>query len=134
MRLHDAQALERRLNLKRRDDPVDSFVLLLADTRHNRRVLAEHPQLFVDLPRLPVRVLTACMAAGQHPPSCLALVPSPAHQLVGWARGSVSVNVAPPPGVSEYSIVPPCAPATDDAIDNPRPAPPRSRERPESTR
>jgi hypothetical protein len=33
--LRDVQAVRRRHELKRRDDPTDSFVLLLADTRHN---------------------------------------------------------------------------------------------------
>ncbi len=33
MRLHDTQALERRIALKRRDDPTDGFLLLVADTR-----------------------------------------------------------------------------------------------------
>lgn len=41
-RLHDLQALQRRSELKRRDSGVDRVVLVVADTRHNRRVLAEH--------------------------------------------------------------------------------------------
>jgi len=41
--LHDIQAVERRIGLKQRDDPSAGVViLLLADTAHNRRVLAEH--------------------------------------------------------------------------------------------
>ncbi|MEO6350590.1 MAG: helix-turn-helix transcriptional regulator [Candidatus Limnocylindrales bacterium] len=39
MRITDAQDLERRIELKRRDDPSDSFVLLITDTSRNRRVL-----------------------------------------------------------------------------------------------
>jgi hypothetical protein len=38
-RLRDVQALERRLALKLRDGGRDRLVLLVADTRHNRRVL-----------------------------------------------------------------------------------------------
>jgi len=41
--LHDIQAVERRIALKQRDDPSAGVViLLLADSAHNRRVLAEH--------------------------------------------------------------------------------------------
>lgn len=38
-RARDAQALQRRLGLKRRDGGVDHVVLLLADSRHNRSFL-----------------------------------------------------------------------------------------------
>ena len=38
-RARDSQELQRRLTLKRRDGGVDHVVLLLADTRHNRRFL-----------------------------------------------------------------------------------------------
>ena len=41
-RLHDIQALQRRCETKWRDSGVDRVVLLVASTRHNRRVLAEH--------------------------------------------------------------------------------------------
>jgi hypothetical protein len=74
MRLHDAQALERRVSLKRRDDPTDEFVLLVADTRNNRRVLAEFGGVFADLPRLRPGVVRDALAAGRHPPSGLLLV------------------------------------------------------------
>lgn len=39
-RVRDVQALERRLALKERDGGVDHLVLLLADTRHHRMLLA----------------------------------------------------------------------------------------------
>jgi transcriptional regulator with XRE-family HTH domain len=38
-RLRDVQACTRRVALKRRDDGSDVVILLVADTRHNRRVL-----------------------------------------------------------------------------------------------
>lgn len=38
-RVRDAQALQRKLMLKRRDGGVDHVILLLADTRHNRTFL-----------------------------------------------------------------------------------------------
>ena len=41
-RLHDIQAIQRRTELKRRDGAVDRVLLVVADTRHNRRVLDEH--------------------------------------------------------------------------------------------
>jgi transcriptional regulator with XRE-family HTH domain len=74
MRLHDAQAVERRVALKRRDDPTDHFLLLIADTRHNRRVLAELPDLFGDLSRLPKAVTIRALQAGRHPGSGLVYV------------------------------------------------------------
>ncbi len=74
MRLRDGQAAERRINLKRRDDPTDQFLLLVADTRTNRRVLAEYPDLFADLPRLRQSNVIAALQAGRHPPTGLALV------------------------------------------------------------
>lgn len=74
MRLRDGQAVERRINLKRRDDPVDRFLLLVADTRTNRRVLRERPDLFPELPRLRSAAVIDALRAGEHPPSGLLLV------------------------------------------------------------
>ena len=71
MRLRDGQALERRVALKRRDDPTDEFVLIVADTHGNRRVLASSPGLFADLPRLGPSRVTAALEAGRHPPTSL---------------------------------------------------------------
>ena len=71
MRIRDGQALERRIELKRRDDPTDAFVLVVADTRTNRRVLAINPGLFADLPRLRANAVIRALRAGQHPPSGL---------------------------------------------------------------
>jgi len=74
MRLRDAQALERRLALKRRDDPVDGLVLLVADTRGNRRALRENPTLFPNMTRLAYGELARLLRAGQHPPDAVVLV------------------------------------------------------------
>jgi transcriptional regulator with XRE-family HTH domain len=74
MRLHDAQAVERRVGLKRRDDPAEHFLLLIADTRTNRRVLAELPGLFADLPRLSKAGVIRALIAGRHPGTGLVLV------------------------------------------------------------
>jgi transcriptional regulator with XRE-family HTH domain len=38
-RIHDVQALQRKLTLKCRDGGVDRMLLVVADTRHNRHVL-----------------------------------------------------------------------------------------------
>ncbi len=74
MRLGDAQATERRLALKRRDDPVDHFLLVVADTRHNRRVLTEHPALFPDLVRFGPSLVLHPLENGELPPSGLVLL------------------------------------------------------------
>ena len=74
MRLRDAQALERRLSAKRRDDPVAYFLLAVADTRTNRRLLADGVAAFADLPRLKKSVVDKALAAGRHPGSGVVLV------------------------------------------------------------
>jgi transcriptional regulator with XRE-family HTH domain len=74
MRLRDIQALVRRIDLKRRDDPTNAFLLLIADTRANRRILAEFAGMFVDLPRLKPSVVRAALESGKHPPTGLLLV------------------------------------------------------------
>jgi transcriptional regulator with XRE-family HTH domain len=74
MRLRDIQAVRRRFELKRRDDPTDHFLLLVADTRNNRRVLAEFEGLFADLPRLRPTAVKAALAAGRHPGTGIVLV------------------------------------------------------------
>ncbi len=74
MRLRDGQAVERRVALKRRDDPTDSFLLAIAGTRANRRLLRDHPDLFADLARLRVTDVIAALEAGRHPSTGLVLV------------------------------------------------------------
>jgi transcriptional regulator with XRE-family HTH domain len=74
MRLRDAQAVERRFALKRRDDPTEHFLLLIADTRTNRRVLAEFGLLFAELPRLRPTTVRAALTGGRHPGSGILLV------------------------------------------------------------
>jgi transcriptional regulator with XRE-family HTH domain len=74
MRLRDAQAVERRVALKRRDDPTENFLLLIADIRTNRRVLAEFDGLFADLPRLRPTTVRAALPAGRHPGTGIVLV------------------------------------------------------------
>jgi hypothetical protein len=69
MRLRDVQATIRRHAMKRRDDPVDGFILVLADTRANRRLYAENADLWPDLPRLRTSRVLGAVEAGEHPPS-----------------------------------------------------------------
>jgi len=72
MRLRDIQAAERRVALKRRDDPTDHFLLVLAHTASNRRVLHE-VAAFADLNRLRRRDVLASLRRGQHPGTGLVL-------------------------------------------------------------
>lgn len=73
-RLRDLQGVIRRIDLKRRDDPTESFLLLVADTRVNRRVLAEYARLLVDLPRRRPSDVRAELQGGRHPQSGIVLV------------------------------------------------------------
>ena len=72
--IRDVQAMRRRHDLKRRDDPTEHCVLVSADTRHTRRVLADYAQLFRDVPRLRPTLVRAALEAGRHPPTGLLLV------------------------------------------------------------
>jgi len=74
MRLRDVQAVRRRIELKRRDDPTEHFLLLIADTRTNRRVLAEFETLFRDLPRLRPSTVWSALEAGRHPRTGILLI------------------------------------------------------------
>jgi transcriptional regulator with XRE-family HTH domain len=68
--LIDLQAVERRLELKRRDDAgrIDHLVLLVADTPRNRAALASAPAAFAALPAR-TRAVLATLRAGRLPPS-----------------------------------------------------------------
>jgi transcriptional regulator with XRE-family HTH domain len=64
----DVQALERRLALKRRDGGAEIVILLVADTRRNRAVLAAVAAAgaFVDLP-VRTRAILRALRAGARP-------------------------------------------------------------------
>jgi len=64
---HDAQALARRLELKRRDGDVDGLVLLLPDTRRSRAFLREARDVL--RPGLPLdsEAILAALARGNNP-------------------------------------------------------------------
>ena len=65
-RIGDLQALERRVNAKQRDLRLTTVLLLAADTRHNRRVIADYAQLRSRFPVSTRAALTA-LAHGREP-------------------------------------------------------------------
>lgn len=71
--LDDLQAVERRLSLKRRDGGVDVVILLVADTRRNRRAMAAGSAAFNTLGR-DARTVLAALASGEAPTSGSLLV------------------------------------------------------------
>jgi transcriptional regulator with XRE-family HTH domain len=64
--LDDLQAVERRVALKRRDGGVDDVILLVADTRRNRRALAAAPHASPGFSRN-ARSALQSIAAGRGP-------------------------------------------------------------------
>ena len=72
-RLGDVQATTRRHHLKRRDDPVDHFLMLVAHTRHNRGVVAEFQPLMSDFFGAWTATVLESLSSGRHPVSGLVL-------------------------------------------------------------
>lgn len=64
--LDDVQAVERRVQLKMRDGGVDHVLLLVADTRRNRRALAAAPTAFAGFSR-DARATLRALADGRDP-------------------------------------------------------------------
>jgi transcriptional regulator with XRE-family HTH domain len=64
--LWDVQATERRIHLKQRDAGMPRAILLLKDSRHNRRVVAETAELRRAFP-LTSRQVLAALRAGRDP-------------------------------------------------------------------
>jgi transcriptional regulator with XRE-family HTH domain len=73
-RLHDVQALTRRIHLKQRDDAPDRLLVVVANTRANRRVVDEFGSLFADWPRLRTAAVLKRLRSGQHPATGLILL------------------------------------------------------------
>lgn len=65
-RLGDLQAMERRTYLKQRDLGIRRVILLVADTRHNRAVLAAHPDLRERFP-ISTRACLLALSQGRDP-------------------------------------------------------------------
>jgi transcriptional regulator with XRE-family HTH domain len=74
MRLRDSQAVERRIALKRRDDPTEHFLLAIADTRTNRHVLASLDNKFAGLGRVQTSRVFAALERGMHPETGYVLI------------------------------------------------------------
>jgi hypothetical protein len=66
-RIRDAQAVDRRCALKRRDGGVDIVVLLIADTRANRRMLALHREALRSGFPFDTRQVLDALRAGRKP-------------------------------------------------------------------
>lgn len=64
--LADIQAIERKVGAKQRDLGADRAILLVADTRHNRRVIRDHPELTGRFP-INTRQCMAHLARGEDP-------------------------------------------------------------------
>jgi transcriptional regulator with XRE-family HTH domain len=72
--LDDLQAVERRIALKQRDGGVDHVIILVADTRRNRRALAAAPNAFPGFSR-DARATLRALAAGRDPlESCIVML------------------------------------------------------------
>ena len=67
MRLFDLQALERRINLKRRDSRLEIVILLVADTPANRRLLSQHREALRSSFPLDTRAMLNALRAGRAP-------------------------------------------------------------------
>jgi transcriptional regulator with XRE-family HTH domain len=65
-RVTDLQAVERKARLKQRDLGADRLILLIADTRNNRKVLDLHPELREHFP-ISQRMCLAALARGENP-------------------------------------------------------------------
>ena len=70
--LDDMQALERRLERKRRDGGVGHLIVIVADTRRNRRALAAAPAAFGGFSR-DARTVLRSLRAGEDP-DCDAII------------------------------------------------------------
>jgi hypothetical protein len=73
-RLDDIQAVERRLRAKQRDLGAKRAILLVADTRHNRAVIAQLPDLSERFP-IGTRAALHALSRGEDPGGdCLVIV------------------------------------------------------------
>ena len=73
-RLGDVQSLERAIAGKQRDLGIGRVILLVADTRHNRRVIADVPALSERF-RVGTRACLAALTSGRDPGGdCLAIL------------------------------------------------------------
>jgi transcriptional regulator with XRE-family HTH domain len=66
-RIHDLQAQARRISLKARDAGESSILLVVADTRTNRRAIAAAAPVLEGSFPVPSRTALAALAEGRHP-------------------------------------------------------------------
>jgi hypothetical protein len=67
MRLSDLQALDRRIALKCRDSGISIVILLVADTRANRRILSEQRETLRASFPLDTRAVMSALRSGRAP-------------------------------------------------------------------
>lgn len=67
VRLGDFQALDRRIALKQRDSSIELVILLVANTRHNRAILASHGESLAASFPFPGRRALELLRAGAAP-------------------------------------------------------------------
>jgi transcriptional regulator with XRE-family HTH domain len=72
--LADIQAAERKIALKQRDGGIDHVILLVADTRRNRRALAAAPAAFQGWSRDSRSAMRALKAADEPPDSVIIIL------------------------------------------------------------
>jgi transcriptional regulator with XRE-family HTH domain len=68
-RLHDIQAVQRRVEAKWRDSAVDRVVLLVTASRHNRRVITEHREALLSTFPADTPEILAALRRGRMPGS-----------------------------------------------------------------
>ena len=83
--LDDFQAVERRVAVKSRDGGIDHVIVLVAETRRNRRALAAAHGAFPDFSR-DARGVLRDLGAGRDP-GCSAIV------ILEWRAGASEVSV-----------------------------------------
>jgi transcriptional regulator with XRE-family HTH domain len=74
MRLYDLQAQTRRIMVKWRDSGAPRMLLLINDTRANRRIVRAYPQYLGELPRLQAAAVQKQVARGERPESGYVLI------------------------------------------------------------
>jgi len=71
--LTDIQAVERKIALKRRDGGIDHVIVVIADTRRNRRAIAAAPTAFSHLSRRS-RAIRSALRDGRDPATSAVIV------------------------------------------------------------
>jgi hypothetical protein len=67
-RVHDMQALERRIALKQRDGSIDCVLLVLSDTRHHREFVELGGEMLRATFPIPARIALRALSRAKPPP------------------------------------------------------------------